>query len=106
MRPINPEFRRQPNAAQKKTKNWLESYIELTEDTEAPELFHFWTGVSTIASALQNKCYIENPRFKWVPNFYIILVRATRGGQEIHYDRSRPGHRGKGLSHQDRTRRR
>jgi hypothetical protein len=55
-------------------RDWLSSYIEYTSYLEAPEIFHFWTGVSTIASALRRKVCIDQYYFSWTPNFYIILV--------------------------------
>lgn len=55
-------------------KDWLKTYIEYTKYSEAPELFHFWAGVSTIASALRRRVWIDQKYFEWIPNFYIILV--------------------------------
>lgn len=54
--------------------NWLRSYSELTSVSEAPDVFNFWTGVSTIAGALQRKVWFEQIKWKWFPNFYIIFV--------------------------------
>lgn len=55
-------------------KNWLRSYSELTAVSEAPDVFNFWTGVSTLAGVLRRNVYIEQIKFKWFPNFYIIFV--------------------------------
>jgi hypothetical protein len=54
--------------------NWLKSYMQYTRNSEAPDEFHFWTGVSTIAGALRRRVWIDMLSFQWVPNFYIILV--------------------------------
>lgn len=54
--------------------NWLHSYLRYNEGTEAPKLFHFWIGVSTIAGALRKHVWLDMIRFKWTPSFYIILV--------------------------------
>jgi len=54
--------------------DWLQGYIEYTANLEAPEKFHFWTGVATIAGALQGKCWVDMGKWKWKPNFYIIFV--------------------------------
>lgn len=54
--------------------DWLRSYLEFTALSESPELFHFWTGVSTIASALKRRVWIDQRYFEWTPNFYIIFV--------------------------------
>ena len=55
-------------------ENWLKSYMVYTRDSEAPNEFHFWTGVSTIAGALRRRAWIDMRKFQWTPNFYIILV--------------------------------
>lgn len=60
--------------ASRKCKDWLVSYLEYTDPTEAPTTFHFWCGISTIAAALQRHVWIDMGFFEWVPNFYIILV--------------------------------
>lgn len=54
--------------------NWLRSYVEYTGASEAPDIFHFWTGVSMIAGALRRRVWIEQRYFQWTPNFYIIFV--------------------------------
>lgn len=48
--------------------------MEWTSHSESPDKFHFWTGVSTIAGALRRQVWIDMRSFKWIPNFYIILV--------------------------------
>ena len=45
-----------------------------TSISEAPPAFHFWTGVSVIAGALRRRVWIDQKKFKWTPNFYVILV--------------------------------
>lgn len=54
--------------------NWLRSYSEFTHNSEAPDVFNFWTGVSTIAGVLRRNVYQDEIKFKWYPNFYIIFV--------------------------------
>src|SRR5215472_9649354 len=54
--------------------DWLREYLRYTSESEAPNIFHFWTGVSTIAGALRRKVWIDQLYFQWTPNFYIVLV--------------------------------
>lgn len=54
--------------------NWLQGYIEYTKHLEAPDIFHLWAGIGTIAGALQGKVWIDQGYFKWKPNFFIIFV--------------------------------
>ena len=55
-------------------KDWLKAYQEFTDHSEAPQRFHFWTGVSTIAGALRRKTWIDMGYFVWYPNFFIVFV--------------------------------
>lgn len=48
--------------------------MEYSGFSEAPDKFHFWTGVSTIAGALRRRIWIDQAYFQWTPNFYIIFV--------------------------------
>lgn len=48
--------------------------MDYTSHTEAPRHMHFWTGVSTLAGALQRKVWVDQAYFKWYPNLYIVLV--------------------------------
>lgn len=54
--------------------NWLQAYMTYTFDSEAPNDFHFWSGVWTIAGALRRRVVINMRKFQWTPNFYIVLV--------------------------------
>jgi hypothetical protein len=59
---------------QRRLSNWLEAFARFARFGEAPDATLFWTGVSTIAGALRRQVWIDQGYFKWVPNFYIILV--------------------------------
>lgn len=58
----------------RKLADWLKAYIEYNAFNEAPDHFHFWTGVGVIAGALRRKVWLDMGYFQWTPNFYIILV--------------------------------
>lgn len=55
-------------------EDWLVAYMDHTRVSEAPDVFHFWCGVSTIAGALRRRVWIEEYKYQIVPNFYIALV--------------------------------
>lgn len=48
--------------------------MQYTRHLEAPDIFHFWAGVATIAGALEGKVWIDMGYWKWRPNFFIIFV--------------------------------
>lgn len=56
--------------------DWLRAYIDYSSMSEAPDKFHFWTGVSVIAGALRRRVALSHIMgyFEWVPNFYIVFV--------------------------------
>jgi hypothetical protein len=54
--------------------SWLTNFVDYASAGEAPFETLFWTGVSTIAGALQRRVYIDMRYFQFLPNFYIILV--------------------------------
>lgn len=58
----------------RKCANWLATYASFTEETEAPREFHLWTAISTIAAALNRKCWIDMGSFNIYPSLYIIFV--------------------------------
>jgi hypothetical protein len=59
----------------RKLDDWINSFMEFTENSEPPEAFRFWTAVSVLASALQRKCFIQwGSSLIFYPNLYIVLV--------------------------------
>lgn len=54
--------------------DWLEDYLTYTAESEAPDVFHLWTGISTIAGALRRRVWVDMGIFKWFPNFYLLFV--------------------------------
>lgn len=54
--------------------NWLRGFIDSTAHLEAPLSMYFWVGVVAIAGALRRCVWIDQGDFKWVPNFYVVLV--------------------------------
>lgn len=58
----------------RKTDNWLSTFMEYVEETEAPRHFWLWGGISTIASALQRKVWLPFGRENIYPNMFVLLV--------------------------------
>ena len=67
-------------------EDWLDSYVELTDNSEPHEIYRRWAGISVIAATLQRKCWLN-----WIgsttyhPNMYIVLVGppAARKGTAL-----------------------
>jgi len=62
---------------ERKCDDWIETYLNYTEDTESPECFNFWSAISTLASTLKMNCYIPQGSSSIFPNLYIILVAES-----------------------------
>ena len=56
-------------------KNWLKTYLEYTKDTESPDIYHLWCGISAIAGAMKRNCWMDmGPMKPLYPNLYIVLT--------------------------------
>ena len=78
--------------------DWLKGFVDYASYGEAPRHMYFWAGVSAVAGALRRKVWIDQAYFKWVPNFYIILVappgivsKSTTAGVAMDLLRQVPG---------------
>lgn len=60
-------------------EDWLEYYMQYTQNTEPPKLYHLWCGISAIASCLQRKTYLPWGHECIYPNMYIVLVGPPGG---------------------------
>lgn len=58
----------------RKLSNWLMSYGEYTGENEAPESFHLWVGLGTIAGATRRQISLRTAFFDVLTNLYVILV--------------------------------
>lgn len=65
-----------------KYKHWVEKFFAYMENTEPPNLFKEWVGMSVVSSALQRKCFFQKGKYTFFPNLYVVLVGppATRKG--------------------------
>ena len=61
--------------------DWLEYYMKYTQRTEPPELYHLWSGLAAISSALRRKCYCNWGALRGFvyPNMFISLVGPPGG---------------------------
>lgn len=68
-------------------QDWLDSYLQYTENSESPISYHRWCGLSVIAGALQRRVYLRWGLGRVIyPNLYVVLVGPsgrTRKGVAI-----------------------
>ena len=68
--------------------NWIDSYVELMDNTEPAKIFDIWTGYSVVAAALRRKISLQLGRLIYFPNIYVVLVAepgVARKTQAIKY---------------------
>ena len=54
--------------------SFLSDYIHYTSGNECPKNWHFWSGFSCLACALQKRVYLRNGYFTITPQLYTCLV--------------------------------
>jgi len=54
--------------------NWLKSYGEYSSESESPEIYHLWVGLSVLASAVRRNVWLNQGIYILYPNLYTILV--------------------------------
>jgi hypothetical protein len=54
--------------------DWIDRFVKYTNNTEPPEVYRRWVAISTIASVLQRKCWLNWGNETFYPNMYIVLV--------------------------------
>lgn len=57
--------------------SWIRHYLDFTKGMESPEIFHFWVGISLIASALGRNVHLDRGYFKLYPNMFIVLLAES-----------------------------
>jgi len=61
----------------RKCKNWLDSYMLYSEHQESPSWFHEWVGLFTLASAMEQRVWMDKGSYKIYPNMYVVLVARS-----------------------------
>ena len=54
--------------------NWIEAFLQYTDNEEPPFIFKKWTALATIAATLERKCWLKYAKIQTFPNIYVILV--------------------------------
>ena len=70
-------------SGQRRCISWIESFLEYTEDQEAPAIWRQWTGIATLAAALQRKVWVRTTKGDLLPNLYTMLVGTPGTGKSV-----------------------
>lgn len=62
--------------------DWINGFLDLTEQSEPPRMFRKWAAISTVASALQRKVRLElGISLTFYPNLFVVLVGPSATGK-------------------------
>ena len=61
--------------------DWIDRYVEITEDTASPEIFRLWSAISGVAGALERRVWARTRRGVLYPNLYVMLVAPPGVGK-------------------------
>lgn len=59
---------------QRQLGNWIRAYLEFTSESESPESYHLWAGISAIASAVRRNVWLDQGLYVLFPNLYIAFI--------------------------------
>lgn len=65
----------------RKLKSWIASFEEYMQAGSTPEIFRRWSGISTIAGALEQKTWVTTMGENLFPNLYVIIVAPAGVGK-------------------------
>lgn len=73
----------------RKLKHWIDGFEQWCENRGSPEIFVRWTGIFTIAAAMERKVFVKTGRGVLYPNLYVINVGPPGAGKTQAVDLSR-----------------
>ena len=62
---------------QRETPDWIDGFVEYTENSEPPITFRMWTAISCVAAVLRRKCVLPWGSLTFYPNMYVVLVAPS-----------------------------
>ncbi len=69
--------------------DWVDAFIEATNQTTAPQCFRLWGAISCIAGVLERKVHVHTLGSNLYPNLYVILCARPGVGKTEVTDRVR-----------------
>lgn len=63
--------------------SWTQAFEEYVAPMGSPPLFGRWTGIFTVAAAMERKTFVRTPKGILYPNLYTILVGPAGAGKTV-----------------------
>jgi len=61
--------------------DFITEYMDYTDGIPSPELFRLWSGISTVAGALERRVWVSTSRAVLFPNLFVLLVAPPGVGK-------------------------
>lgn len=65
----------------RKTKDWIDSFLTFSETIPSPDIFKRWSGISTIAAAMERRFFVDIGMGPLFPNLYVFLIAPPGVGK-------------------------
>lgn len=61
--------------------SYVQNYMIWNTNTEVPETYYFWSGVSSLAALVNGQVWIKMGRYSIYPNMYIVMIGPPGNGK-------------------------
>lgn len=62
-------------------KDWIDGFLDYTQDIPSPEIFRLWSAIAAIAGALERRAWMVSAGEPLFPNLYTLLVGHPGSGK-------------------------
>lgn len=59
---------------ERKVGNWVRAYFEYTKESESPDNYHIWAGLSNIAASVRRNVWLDQGLYVLFPNLYVAFI--------------------------------
>ncbi len=63
--------------------DFIESWMEMTDGVNSPDMFRLWSGISLVAGACERRVWARAAKAQTFPNLYVLLTAAPGVGKQI-----------------------
>lgn len=67
----------------RKYASWVDGFLQFTSEIGSPMLFRKWTGIFTVAAALERKVWIKTNKGQLFPNMYVCIIGPAGVGKTV-----------------------
>jgi hypothetical protein len=67
----------------RRTKNWIDAFINYTEGKGSPRIYRLWAAIFTIGAVCERKVWLTTAKGKLYANQYILLVGGAGIGKSL-----------------------